>query len=325
MMVELYYRSAKGAIVLCAFCFPVQGVLQWAPVPSTRETRRMSEQPSPGRSTWSGPAFAADPCESLAAFDDHARTWETYTHTPLGQLREALTRHCLAQHLAAPPPRLTLLDAGGGTGGYALPLARQGHEVCLLDFSSEMLLTARRKAEQLGPPLRDNLSFCQAPVIQVPDLFGPDHFDWVLCHTLLEYVSEPWEVLRGLLAVLKPGGVLSLLAVNPHSAPLRWAIAGQDLEKARLALREEVPSADLFGLPRRPLRPDAVQEALSRLGIETVAQYGVRIFADHMPADRLADPGFRTQLMALEIATSALAPYRQIARYILTVGKKRER
>jgi S-adenosylmethionine-dependent methyltransferase len=258
-------------------------------------------------------------------FDAKASAWEEYTNTPLGQLRQELTLLYLAGHLHTLPGHLNVLDAGGGTGGYALPLAQQGHRVCLLDGAAQMLAIAREKAERLGPDTLDRLAFCHASVDDLPGLFPVDHFDLVLCHTLLEYVPEPWSVLRTLIDVLKPKGWLSLLAVNPCAAPLRWAVARGDLVKARLALHESVLSADLFGLPRRIWPSETMREALIGTGIDVVAEYGVRIFADYVSGDKLVDPASYASLLELERAASTLDPYRQIARYTLFLGIKMER
>ncbi len=45
-------------------------------------------------------------------------------------------------------PVKTLLDAGCGTGGHAIPLARRGYEVTGLDASDAMIRQAREKAEK---------------------------------------------------------------------------------------------------------------------------------------------------------------------------------
>jgi S-adenosylmethionine-dependent methyltransferase len=286
------------------------------------QSHGMSHQELPGRGHPAVQASLRSSAKSLPAFDANANAWEEYMNTPLGQLRQELTLRYLARHLCALPPRLTVLDAGGGTGSYALPLAQQGHRVYLLDFSAHMLALARQKAGRLGPATLDRLTFCHAPVDDIPGLLAPDHFDLVLCHTLLEYVSEPWEVLRTLIAVLKPGGLLSLLAVNPYAAPLHWAIAKGDLEKARLALDDQIFSADLFGLPRRAWPSETIREALIGRGIDVVAEYGVRIFADYVADEVLADPESYARLLDLERTASALAPYGQIARYNLILGNK---
>jgi S-adenosylmethionine-dependent methyltransferase len=243
---------------------------------------------------------------------------------PLGRLRQELTLRYLGQHLGSLARSLKVLDAGGGTGSYALPLAQQGHWVCLLDFSAQMLAIAQQKAEQLDPSLLGRMDFRHAPVEEIPRLFHPEHFDLILCHTLLEYVSEPWEVLWSLTTVLRPGGLISLLFANPYADPLRWALTRGDLEKARLALCEQVSSADLFGLPRRTFPAEMVQETMNQAGVEVVAEYGVRIFADYLPAEKLADPEFLACLLDLEMAAGSLHPYRLIARYTHLLGRKSE-
>jgi S-adenosylmethionine-dependent methyltransferase len=270
------------------------------------------------------PASLTTRHESHAAFDANAKAWDEYTNTPLGRLRQTLTMRHLVQYLGSLAPGLRVLDVGGGTGSYALPLARMGYQVCLLDFSAQMLDIARQKARRLGAPLMERMDFCHASVQDVPGLFPPDHFDLILCHTLLAYVSAPREILRALSVVLQPGGLLSLLFANPYADPLRWALAKQDLERARLTLREQVSSADLFGLPRRTFTAEAMQAAMAQVGVQVVAAYGVRIFADYVPAEKLADPAFYARLLELETAAATLVPYRLIARYNQLLGKKSE-
>ena len=48
-----------------------------------------------------------------------------------GRLEYLRTRELLARYL--PPPPVTVLDVGGGAGVYALPLAREGYSVHLID------------------------------------------------------------------------------------------------------------------------------------------------------------------------------------------------
>jgi S-adenosylmethionine-dependent methyltransferase len=268
------------------------------------------------------PAPPHTPHQPLAAFDAKAEAWEDYTATPLGRLRQELTLGHLARHLRSLPRSLKVLDAGGGTGSYALPLAQQGYYVCLLDFSAQMLAIARQKVEQLDPSLLERIDFCHAPVEETRRLFSPGHFDLILCHTLLEYVSEPQKVLQALTIVLRSGGMISLLLANPHADPLRWALTKGDLKKAHLALREQVSPVDLFDLPRRTLSVEVVQEAMTQAGVEMVAEYGVRIFADYLPAEKLADPEFFARLLELETAAGTLHPYRLIARYNQLLGRK---
>jgi hypothetical protein len=53
-----------------------------------------------------------------------------------------------------------------------------------------------------------------------------------------------------------------------------------------------------------------------------VAEYGVRIFADYLPAEKLDNPEFFARLLELETAAGTLHPYRLIARYTQLLGRK---
>jgi len=185
-----------------------------------------------------------------------------------------------------------------------------------------MLAIANRKAKQLDTCLLERMDFVCASVEEISGCFPPGHFDVVLCHTLLEYASEPWEILRSLAMTLKHGGLLSLLLVNPRAEAMRLALAKHDPVKARLALTEDVSQADLFGLPRHTYPSAAVREAMGQAGIVGVVQYGVRVFADYLPVESLTDGGFFAQLVELEMSAGALDPYRLIGRYIHLLGRK---
>lgn len=67
----------------------------------------------------------------------------------------------------------TILDVGGGTGAFSVPLAKRGYEVTHLDFSPAMLRIAREKARDL-PSLR----FVEANAVALP--FADASFDLVL-------------------------------------------------------------------------------------------------------------------------------------------------
>jgi ubiquinone/menaquinone biosynthesis C-methylase UbiE len=185
-----------------------------------------------------------------------------------------------------------------------------------------MLDIARHKAEELDRSVLERMEFCQASIEEVAGLFSPGCFDLVLCHTLLEYVPEPREVLRVLITVLRTGGLLSVLFVNPSAEVLRSVLAKGDLDRALLSLREGVSSSGVFGVSRHSYPMEVVREALVDAGAEVAAQYGVRVFADYLPGGKLSNPEFSARLQELEREVGTLDPYRLIARYIHLVGRK---
>jgi SAM-dependent methyltransferase len=68
---------------------------------------------------------------------------------------------------------VTILEVGGGTGAFSIPLAQRGFSVTHVDFSSEMLAIARQKAANLS-----SLTFIEANAIDLP--FPERSFDLVL-------------------------------------------------------------------------------------------------------------------------------------------------
>jgi ubiquinone/menaquinone biosynthesis C-methylase UbiE len=70
----------------------------------------------------------------------------------------------------------TILDIGGSTGAFAIPLAQRGFDVTLLDISPAMLELARQKAKSAG---LDQLRILEGNAVDL-SIF-PDHsFDLVL-------------------------------------------------------------------------------------------------------------------------------------------------
>jgi S-adenosylmethionine-dependent methyltransferase len=257
------------------------------------------------------------------AFNDHAAGWEQYTRTPLGRLRQELVTRQLLEHLRGGCSGLRILDAGAGTGGCALSLAQEGHNVCLVDCSSAMLDIARQNFEDAKPEALERVQFHCCSVEGIPDRFQSGSFDVLLCHVLLEYLTEPFKALQDLLALLAPGGTVSLVLVNPYAEMLHWALIKKDLQQAIGSLRAPEPRAGLFGLPRRVVTRAAVLDVLTETGIHTTAEYGVRVVADYFQPHVLADESFYANLLQLELSAGQMEPYRRIARYSHIIGVKR--
>lgn len=68
----------------------------------------------------------------------------------------------------------TILEVGGGTGAFSIPLAQRGYEVTHVDLSPAMLEVARQKVGDLP-----NLRFVQANAVDLSQ-FGDGEFDLVL-------------------------------------------------------------------------------------------------------------------------------------------------
>lgn len=84
------------------------------------------------------------------------------------------------------PGSKKILDAGGGTGRLAIPLAQEGGQVTILDTSLEMMSIAREKARADD---RDINLVCGS-VVELP--FEDFSFDWVLSSRVIMHVVD-WE------------------------------------------------------------------------------------------------------------------------------------
>ncbi|MGN6246636.1 MAG: class I SAM-dependent methyltransferase, partial [Motilibacteraceae bacterium] len=82
---------------------------------------------------------------------------------------------------------LDVLDVGGGTGGFAVPLAREGHRVTVVDPSPDALAALERRAAEAGVPVRA----VQGDLSDLLDVVPAAGADVVLVHGALEHADDP--------------------------------------------------------------------------------------------------------------------------------------
>ena len=127
-----------------------------------------------------------------------------------GELERVRTLAILARNLPSSPA--VVFDIGGGAGVYAVPLAKQGYKVHLIDPVDLHLEQARKNAGESGIALA-SICLGDARHLEVPSksadavlLLGP------LYH-LVER-SDRLQALRESCRILKPGGVLLAAAIS---------------------------------------------------------------------------------------------------------------
>jgi SAM-dependent methyltransferase len=103
-------------------------------------------------------------------------------------------------------PNLKLLDVGAGSGTITASFAKllpDGH-VTGLDLKADILPRARTVAEIAGVK---NVEFQQGDSKKLP--FEDETFDVVFCHQMLTHIAAPYDALREMLRVTKPGGIVA--------------------------------------------------------------------------------------------------------------------
>jgi 2-polyprenyl-3-methyl-5-hydroxy-6-metoxy-1,4-benzoquinol methylase len=148
------------------------------------------------RTAWTTPALQPvversflhrDPAQALDAFrasEDRARVLRL-----------------LAAEGVAPPARI--LDLGGGRGLLAASLAEEGYEVVLCEPNPSPVCGSAAAHELLQVARR--------PFEVVDVLVGqlePSSFDAVVCRAVLHHLDPLVDILRDVVKVLRPGGVL---------------------------------------------------------------------------------------------------------------------
>jgi len=127
-----------------------------------------------------------------------------------------------------------ILDVGSGAGQiirHLLATSRPDTEVVGFDLSWEMLKRARERLRS------DRPVFVAADMRALP--FRDSSFDCVTCGYVLEYLPDPVDGLREFARVLRPGGIILLLATEDSLSGLLTSHTW----KCRTFNREELKTA----------------------------------------------------------------------------------
>ena len=219
---------------------------------------------------------------------------------------------------------LDIVDAGGGTGGFAVPLAALGHHVTVVDPSPDSLAAAQRRAAEQNVPLRA----VQGDAADLALVTGKQTADLVLCHSVLEYVDSPPAAMAAIAAVLRAGGAVSVLAASAVAAVIHRALAGRFDEARGLlaglgAAGGRGVAAEERGergaIPRRFVLAD-VRGLIEEAGLRPGPALGVRVFADLVPRVVDADPSAARALRELELAVATHPAFHDFAAQVHVLG-----
>ena len=217
--------------------------------------------------------------------------------------------------------QLDVLDAGGGTGGFAVPLAELGHHVTVVDASPDSLAALVRRAADAGVTDR---------IKQRSGRRG-----------------EPARRRCGRL--VRPRPAAQRARDRRRSRPRRsrrwvgscglaaWSASSRRTGSPRcctallpgVSMRRCTPCVIRSGgirqrdpAPRRFALTD-LEALLAAAGLTVIATHGSRVFADLIPGGSLdADPAAVEALIALEFEASEVPAFRDIATQLHVVGRR---
>lgn len=200
------------------------------------------------------------------AWDDHAEA--TSVSDPPEHIVEIVQNRRLKAYER-------VLDAGCGTGNYAIALAKAGFQVIGTDYAAGMLAKAQEKVSR---DLSENIAF-RRENLNVPLNYPAGHFEHVISISVLQAVTNPNFTLGELHRILKPGGtiVLSLPKANSKVVTqsllelIRYRIdhlEGRTAGKLGLVILKCI--GDKYHSSQRWTVPQ-VQEMLTAMGFEMVS------------------------------------------------------
>lgn len=149
----------------------------------------------------------------MGAIETHynrkSESYESVRESLVFRIYDAITWKYLEPYVPTSPNSF-VLDAGGGTGRWAIPMAKKGCKVILLDISEKMLNIARQRIAAEGLVGRIEIQKSDMRRLDYPD----DTFDLVLSDHTLFLFDQPGQMVSELVRVLRRGAPIILSAQN---------------------------------------------------------------------------------------------------------------
>jgi ubiquinone/menaquinone biosynthesis C-methylase UbiE len=264
----------------------------------------------------------------IRAYYEAAAEEERLQNGP-SQLEFVRTQDIIRRTLLSPPA--TILDVGGGPGGYALWLAKLGYQVHLVDPVPRHVAQAQARSRQAVTPIASctvgdarDPQWAERSIAAVL-LLGP------LYH--LTDHAERLKALREAYRVLIPGGslfaagisrfasVLDGLSRDLFADPPFWGIVERDLREG--VHHNETGKLDYFTTAQFH-RPEELEEEIKEAGFTEVEVLGLEgagwLLSDF--AERWDDPRRRDDLLKAAQALEREPSVRGVSAHLLAVARK---
>ncbi len=233
-----------------------------------------------------------------------------------GRLRGILIREDLQQYVSSfADKKLSVLDAGCGLGDMSLWLAEQGHQVEARDLSAKMIAHTEALAHEKN--LKAQIHTAVGSAQQA--LCEGRIYDLICLHAVLEWLAEPYAIPALLARSVAEGGFVSLTIYNMHRSVFNSLIKGS----FRRVLQGDFSGSSNPLTPPHPIVPERLREELEKAGFEIVFQGGLRCFYDYLPDRKSLEVKKLEDLLILERRYRAQPPFRDIARYVHFVARKK--
>jgi SAM-dependent methyltransferase len=211
------------------------------------------------------------------AFDMVGEQFIGYYNTVRGYVREQLTRRNLEPYLGT--TAMNIVDVGGGDARDAIWLARQSHNITVVDPSSKMLQEGQKNLDAIDSLVSGKIELVEGTAASIQDQKG--NFDMVLSHGVLMYdLKNPRQHVKELVNLAHPTGTISLLTKGYGGSATRL-IAERNF-KALSGLKRHHQVVNNLGERVWAFEPFQIENLLHKAGAMTLRWSGVRIASESL-------------------------------------------
>jgi ubiquinone/menaquinone biosynthesis C-methylase UbiE len=222
----------------------------------------------------------------------------------------------------------SVLDAGGGTGRWAIRIARKGCKVFLTDISEGMLRIANTRVREEG--LNDRITAMKCNITKTD--FAEETFDMILCEHALFLFEEPDVPLKEFNRILKRESRLIVSVHNRYVQALAGLSEKPDTENVENALKTLLRKKHSYMTKDSKVKvhtwtPDEFREMLERNGfqVEKIIGKGItmplRISKDVFMKKRYSKSLFDS-ILQLELALCDRPDALALAGHLQAIARK---
>ena len=205
-----------------------------------------------------------------------------------------------------------VLDFGSGYGITANHFATDNNVVAV-EPSKEMLESA----------VKDNNYMQIQGGVEALEKFEDESFDVVICHNVLEYVSDREKVLKEFNRVLKKDGIISVIKHNRAGRVMQMVVLLNDFDEAENLLNGGNSEAKQFGTINYYEDEYLLDELRKLSDYELNKNYGIRTFWDLQQNQEIhKDKEWQKKMIMIENKVSEMDEYREIAFFHHLIMKK---
>lgn len=212
-------------------------------------------------------------------YDKTARNYDEQYETPYWKLYHEITWHNIKKLL---PKRrnAVILDGGGGTGYWAIRLARLGYGVVLTDISKNMLKIALEKMRK--EKLENRI---EVAVVDIRDMscFPSDHFDMALAEgDPVSYCLVAEKAIRELARVVKPNAHV-VVSVDSKYPRIPSLVEEGSFDKLSDFLRTSILEKEF---KFQTFAPEELRTLFETCGLKVIRMIGKPVLSQSIPREK---------------------------------------